>query len=261
MRPVDHAPAAALTKREHLRLADVLLRAAGDRKPIAPLSRSYPELTTVDAARIRDSAIVRRIASGARIVGAKVSLGPGTNDGEPRLGWLTDEMLLDTPVVPVAELIRPRAEAKVGFVLAERLRSRVSSVGELLALTERVVPCLEVLDDRFEAAEVEPVDEIADNCAAAGLLVGHGVPTPAQSELLGVRVQMDCNTAAARFAPFASPVRATLWLANQVVHEGGELEAGAMLLSSACCPSIALTGGARVVATFGPLGCLELVSG
>ncbi len=256
----------ALTRREHLRLADVLLRAAGDRTPIVPLSKSYPELTAADAARIRDAAIVRRIASGARIIGAKVSLGATRGGGDtrpaPRLGWLTDDMQLSSPVVDLGGLIRPRIEAKVGFVLGERLRSRIAGVGDLLELTERVVPCLEVLDARYAANDVDLVDDIADNCAASALLMGTGVPTPPEEQLLAARVRLSCSAPAPTFAHGISPVAATLWLANRVIAEGGELEPGALLLSSACDRAIEPARPARASADFGVLGRLELeVSG
>jgi 2-keto-4-pentenoate hydratase len=139
-----------------------------------------------------------------------------------------------------------------------RLRSQVSSVAELLELTERVVPCLEVLDDRYQATDVDLVDDIADNCAAAGLLLGDGVETPPEDELLAVRVEMGASADTAILAPAISPVRATLWLANRVVQESGELEPGALLLSSACCPSLELVPGVEVSADFGGLGALAL---
>jgi 2-keto-4-pentenoate hydratase len=261
---VIEAGEAALTRREHLRLADVLMRAAGNRRPIAPLSDSYPELTAADAARIRDSAIVRRIASGARIIGAKVALGGdsvgGIDSEVPRLGWLTDEMLLPSPRVDLQTLIHPRVEAKVGFVLAERLRSPIEGVGDLLALTERVVPCLEVLDIRYRSVRVGLVDDIADNCAASGLLAGAGIRPPSIDELMAVRVRLSASSATAAYAPPRSPVRATLWLANQVIAENGELEPGALLISSACCPAVELVPSLRVCADFGPLGSLALAA-
>jgi 2-keto-4-pentenoate hydratase len=258
------ARAVALTRREHLRLAEVLLRSAGDRQPIAPLSESYPELTAGDAARIRDTAIVRRIAAGEQLIGATVSFGtsPGGNGGsdEPRLGWLTDAMLVTLPQVDVSSLIRPRLEAKVAFVLARPLRGHVRTVGELLALTERVLPCLEILDGRYQGTGVDPVDDIADNCAVASLLVGDGVATPSEDDLMRVRVQLEPPPHSANGSPvrLSSPVRATLWLANQVIDEAGELEAGALLVSSACCPGVDLLPGVHASADFGVLGHLEL---
>jgi 2-keto-4-pentenoate hydratase len=251
--------ATALTRREHLRLAEVLSRSAGERRAIAPLSLVYPELTADDAAKIRDTAIVRRIARGERLVGAKVSFGQSANGhaSEARLGWLTDAMLVSAQEVEVGDLIRPRLEAKVAFVLAEPLRGHIGSVGDLLSVTERVLPCLEVLDERYEGVDVEPVDDIADNCAVARLLVGDGVPTPPEEELLRVRVHL-ASAADGAVAPRQSPVQATLWLANRVIDEAGELEAGALLVSSACCAPVPLSFGTRVSADFGSLGLLDL---
>jgi 2-keto-4-pentenoate hydratase len=262
-RPGPPAPGLALTRREHLRLADVLLRAAGNRTPIAPLSTSYPEMTAEDAARIRDSGIVRRIASGARIVGAKVSLGQASAiepAPAPRLGWLTSEMLLSTPVLDLGELIRPRAEAKVAFVLADRLRSRLHRNADLLALADRVVPCLEVVDVRYQAFDVDLVDDIADNCAASRLLTGERIATPTEEALVGLQVRLASTAESSAVAHAAPLLRGLIWLANRVIDEDGELEAGALLLSSACCPAVPLRPGDRVSADFGPLGSLELLT-
>jgi 2-keto-4-pentenoate hydratase len=276
-------PAASLglTRREHLRLADVLLRAAGDRTPIVPLSTSYPEMTAADAARIRDSGIVRRIASGARIVGAKVSLGTdsrvaqpplaasraprpfsprGDPQRAPRLGWLTSEMLLGDSAIDLEELIRPRVEAKLAFVLADRLRSRLDRGADLLALTEHVLPCLEIVDVRYQARDVGLVDDIADNCAASRLLTGREIETPTEHELRSLEVQLAGTAPAHDVAPASSPVDSTLWLAHRVIAEGGELERGALLLSAACCPGVELRPGSRVRADFGALGTLELLA-
>jgi 2-keto-4-pentenoate hydratase len=259
MTPSIPAQDAALTPREHQRLAEVLLRAADDRQPIAPLTASYPELTAADAARIRDTTVVRRIARGEQLVGAKVSLGPANGRpaaGEPRLGWLTDGMLLSGPVLDLAGLIRPRLEAKVAFRLARPLRGRIRTVGDLLALTDRVLPCLEILDARYQAVDLDCVDDIADNCGASGMLVGDGVATPSEDLLMRVRVQLDGTPSGP--AERISPVDATLWVANRVIEEAGELEPGAILVSSSCTRPVELQQGDRVRADFGSLGRLEL---
>jgi 2-keto-4-pentenoate hydratase len=258
------ARTAALTRREHRRLADVLLRAADDRRPIPPLSESYPELTAADAARIRDTAIVKRIAEGEQLVGAKVSLGSSANGrapDEPRLGWLTDGMILSGPELDLADLIHPRLEAKVAFQLAQPLRGRIGTVGDLLSLTARVLPCLEIVDVRYQGTDLDRVDDIADNCAAASLLIGEGVPKPPADDLLSVRVHVECSPSdsiRSRLAERISPVEATLWLANRVIEEAGELEPGAFLVSSACAHSVQLRPGVRVTADFESLGDLEL---
>src|SRR5207249_333054 len=139
------APQFALTPREHRRLADILLRAARDQRPILPLSERYPELTVADAVKIRDLAIGSRLSRGEGLVGAKISLGdpvsgPGARPRESRLGWLTEGMLLADPFVDLKNLIRPRAQAKVAMRLARPLRRYLATVTELVGLIESVLP-------------------------------------------------------------------------------------------------------------------------
>ena len=195
--------------------------------------------------------MVARIAAGERLIGAKVAVG---NGGAPRLGWLTDGMLLAQPVVDSALLIRPRVEAKVAFRLARRLHGRVREVRDLLALTDAVLPCLEVTDTRYDGEPRGPLDDIADNCAAAMLLLGEPVESPPLGELMRVRARLD--GVASRVE--SSPVDATLWLANRVVEEDGELEPGTHLVTSPLCLAADLRPGARMTADFGLLGSLEL---
>lgn len=114
-----------------------------------------PELTVGDARSIRDTLLTCRIAAGERLIGAKVSLGgtlaePRFGSLEPRLGWLTDAMLLPRAVVDLGELIRPRVEPKLAFLLARPLRGPVITAGDLLAATDRVFPCIEIVDSRYE---------------------------------------------------------------------------------------------------------------
>jgi 2-keto-4-pentenoate hydratase len=254
----------ALTPREHRRLADVLLKAARDQRPILPLSERYPELTVADALKIRDLSIGNRVTGGERLIGAKISLGDPDRraaDRQPHLGWLTEGMLLATPVVELTNLIHPRVQAKVALRLARPLRRPLATVTELVALTDRVLPCLEIIDGRYEPISSESVDEIADNCAVARLAVGEGIPTPSEAELRRFCVQVHIQSgpsATATQSPRPCAVETALWLANRVIDEGAELEAGGLLVSAACDSAVELRPGSRVRADFDSLGLVSI---
>jgi 2-keto-4-pentenoate hydratase len=262
----SQAPHFALTRREHRRLADILLRAAQDQRPIAPLSERYPELTVADAAMIRDLAVGSRVTGGERLVGAKISLRqpmPERCSGPhgARLGWLTEGMLLATPVVELTNLIHPRVQAKVALRLARPLRGPVATVAELVALIDRVLPCLEIVDGRYKPGSLEGVDEIADNCAAARFAIGDGIPAPPEADLRRLCVQLHLEAgpdSTGTRPPLRWSVETALWLANQVIDEGGELEAGGLLVSASCGPSVELRSAGFVRADFGSLGVVDV---
>jgi 2-keto-4-pentenoate hydratase len=94
----------ALADGEHRRLARLLRAAARERRPVEPLSSSYPQLNVADARRIRDSALADRLAEGEELAGAVASPGRA---GEPRIAWITDAMVLCDGKVALGDLINP----------------------------------------------------------------------------------------------------------------------------------------------------------
>jgi 2-keto-4-pentenoate hydratase len=255
-----------LTSGEHRRLADVLRNAARDRRPVEPLSSWNPQLTIGDGVRVRDMLIGRRTAEGSRLIGAKVSFGgAGTGGGfrlpEPRVGWLTDDMLLPSAVVDLGTLIRPRVEPRVAFVLARPPRGSLATATDLLTATAHVFPCLEIRDSRYDREQLDAADEIADNCATAALLIGEGVATPAEGHLRRLRVHVHADVAVRVWhgpAAVVSPLETAGWLGRLLIEEGHRLERGTLLVSPLGGAAIELTPRTRLTVQFGVLGSLEL---
>jgi 2-keto-4-pentenoate hydratase len=259
----------ALSTREHHRLADVLFSAAAGGRPLVPLTILYPELTAADACRIRDLVLERRIADGEQLIGAKVSLGnaaaaPGEEVLEPHLAWLTDGMLLGGAVADVSGLTHPRVEPKLAFRLKRRLRGALPTASELLAATERVMPCLDVLDTRYDGHRPQIADHVAENGGTALLLVGDGVPPPADGHLRRVRVQARVDGPA--IEPDRQhggrmpvpPLEAVSWLGGRLVAKSLTPGPGTLLVSHAIGSAIDIAPGVRVIAHFSGLGTVQL---
>jgi 2-keto-4-pentenoate hydratase len=244
----------------------LLRNAARDRRPVEPLSSWNPQLTIGDGVRIRDMLIGRRTAEGSRLIGAKVSFGGARTGGgfrlpEPRVGWLTDDMLLPSAVVDLGTLIRPRVEPRVAFVLARPPRGSLATPSDLLTATAHVFPCLEICDSRYDREQLDVADEIADNCATAALLIGEGVATPAEGHLrrLRVHVQADVTLGVWRGpAAVVSTLETAGWLGRLLIEEGHRLERGTLLVSPLGGAAIELTPRTRLTFQFGLLGSLEL---
>jgi 2-keto-4-pentenoate hydratase len=248
-----------LSAREHARLAEVLYGAAANRRTLPPLTTWYPEFTAADACRIRDLLLERRLADGELLIGAKVSLG----DGIPRLAWLTDGMLLATAVADVSGLARPRVEPKLAFRLALPLRGPIPTADDVLRATERVMPCLEIVDSRFNGYRAQPADDIAENGATAMLLLGDGVHPPADGHLRRVRVQLRvdgsaCEPALRRGRADFPPHEAVSWLSGSLAAASLDPGPGALLVSPAIGEAVDLEPGVRVIAHFSGLGTVQL---
>jgi 2-oxopent-4-enoate/cis-2-oxohex-4-enoate hydratase len=257
----------ALSPREHRRLADVLFGAAATGRTLAPLTTWYPDLTAADACRIRDFLIERRLAAGEQVIGAKVSLGnaatgPGEEALTPRFGWLTDGMLVANGDVDISRLVRPRVEPKLAFRLARPLRSAIPTSSEVLAATERVMPCLDILDSRFDDDGRQLADDVAENSATTQLLVGDGVPPPADGHLMRVRVQLRVDGPAAepmvRGRLRVPALEAVSWLGGRLAERSLAPGPGTLLVSHSIGTPVELAPGVRLIAHFSGLGTLQL---
>jgi 2-keto-4-pentenoate hydratase len=255
----------ALTHAEHRELAEELLEAAYDHRAVAPPSERYRQFTVADASRIRDIVLACRLAVGERLIGATVSLGPlapagHRNGAEPRLGWLTDAMLLSNGIVGPGHLIAPRVEAKLAFMISRSLRRPIATVGDLLASTYRVFPCLEVVDSRYGRDRVGAADDVADNCGTAHLVLGRGVRPPAEGHLRRAHVHVEVDGAVPERggAALECPPEATLWLGNRWIATAGEVLPGTLLTAAAAAPAVALAPGVRIAASFSGIGSVAL---
>jgi 2-oxopent-4-enoate/cis-2-oxohex-4-enoate hydratase len=201
---LDHA-LSALTRGEHRRLAEILFRAARDRSTVRPLTLVYPEMTIRDAADVRDMTLTLRLAAGEQVVGAKVVV-----LGDRHLAWFTTGMVQTSGLVDRASLTRPIAEAKLALSFDESRKTPPESIDDLLASPVTVLPCIEVTDSRYDRGAVEPRDTVADNGAAAILVIG-------EEPLLNERLP----------SPSAD---ALLWLARRVIESRGRIEQGLILV-------------------------------
>jgi 2-keto-4-pentenoate hydratase len=245
-----------LTSREHHRLAAVLLSAARSRRAVDPLTDSYPELTLADAYRISNAVLARRIAEGERLIGAKVT---GT---EPRLGWLTDVMLPSSSLLDLGELIHPRVTVGVAIVLARTLPGPAVTAGDVLAAAGEVIPCLEIVDSRYDVYAPSAADEIADNCSAARLLFGERLEAPSERQLHALRVEFEtrsaCDPRPVRSTRVADPLTEAVRCANWLLQGAAELPAGTLLLLPTGHRAVALEPGVSVRASFAGGAPLEL---
>lgn len=176
------------------------------------------------------------------MIGAKVSLDAGP-PGTPRLGWLTHDMVLAGHRVDVRQLDRPRVEAKLAFRLSRPLRGPVATAVEVLAATASVHPCLDVVPAGGEGGR---------------LLLGRGGPPPAEGHLRRVRIGLGVDGAACQAILHA--LAGLDWLGERLIEACGVAPTGTLLVSPGASAAVELRPGTRVVARFGPLGRLELVS-
>ena len=142
------------TGSEARQIADALIRARLDRTPIPPFTRRLPFLR-VDTAYEAQSLVVRhRLEAGERMIGAKLGLTSRVKRQalgihEPVFGRLTSGMVVPHgQALQLDELIHPRAEPEIAFLIGKRIEAP-TTVAQVLAATEAVFPAIEVVDSRY----------------------------------------------------------------------------------------------------------------
>lgn len=251
--PLDDATRAAL--------ADELYAAFRDAAPIDPLTDRH-DLTVADAYDVQTRLIDRRLDGGASVVGHKIGL---TSAGiqaqlgvdQPDFGRLLDPMFLPDGVVPTADLLVPRVEPEIGFLMAEGLEPPVTYL-DVLAATEAVLPVLEVIDSRVRDWDIELEDTIADNASSACYVAGEGTSDVAGRDLSleGVKFRRNGEVVSTGLgaAVLGHPAKAVAWLANTIGEMDATLEAGDVVLSGSVTPAVDLEPGDVFTAEFTTIG-------
>ena len=256
-----------LTERELRRLARALVDAMRLGRPIPPLTERHPDLTLADASRIRDIVLAHRLAGGERLIGAKLTIAEARPERqpvvEPALGWITDAMLLPAGVINGGELTRPRVEPRLVVALERPLRGPIRTASDLLSATVQAHLGLEVVDSRYDRDRLGLADQIADNGAAARLLIGSGVTAPAEGTLRRLRIDLDVETGWVGLREAGgngslSALDAAVWLANELSHARPEIADGLLLVVPAGSDAVELRPGVRVRAYERELGTIEL---
>jgi 2-oxopent-4-enoate/cis-2-oxohex-4-enoate hydratase len=223
-----------------------LFDALRDRTTLAPLIERDPTLTIDDAYAISLRALVLRQAEGERVVGKKIGVTSRAVQDmlgvhQPDFGFLTDRMWVKGDIhIARNRLIQPRAEAEIAFILSESLKGPGVTAEQVIAATDSIAPCFEIVDSRIANWKIGIVDTIADNASCGVFVLGDARVSPRGLDLPSLRVTVTKNGAALSegfgSAVQGSPAEAVAWLANTLGRYGVTLEAGDVILSGSLVP-------------------------
>ncbi|MGH9246510.1 MAG: 2-keto-4-pentenoate hydratase [Acidimicrobiales bacterium] len=249
----------------HDQFAAELHQARLDRRVVAPITERRPGFGIDDAYAVQAGVIQCRVADGETIIGGKLgftsrAMQEAMGVDDPNYGWLTDAMVIHGGRVPLDQLIHPKVEPEIAFLLRLRLNPPASAA-DVLDATAAVMPCLEVVDSRYVDFRFAAPDNIADNSSAA--MVALGDPHPIDGldlALVGVVLSVDGRPrfTAAGAAALDHPAAAVAWMVN---HCDRPLPAGHIVLSGGLTPPVDLGAGTVVTAEFDRLGSITLSGG
>src|SRR5690606_6339912 len=137
-------------------------------------------------------------------------------------------------------LIQPRAEAEIAFILKESLKGPGVTAEQVIAATQSIAPCFEIVDSRIQDWKIGIVDTIADNASCGVYVLGEERVDPRDFDLPALKVTVTKNgeflSEGYGSAVQGSPAEAVAWLANTLGAYGVTLEAGDVILSGSLVP-------------------------
>lgn len=235
-----------LTKAQIDAYATELLEALATRSTVPPLTERTPEITIDDAYAISLEIFERRVASGDRLVGKKVGVTSihvqrMLNVHQPDFGYLMESMQYqDGDTMPISEkLVAPRAEGEIAFTLKHALKGPGVTPEDVLAATDQVFPCFEIVDSRIADWKIAIQDTVADNASCGLFLLGEG-SSPEGIDFEEVRLRVFKNGALLSEGvgkeALGSPLNCVAWLANTFGAHGISLNPGDIILSGSLVP-------------------------
>ena len=245
-------------------LGDELYEALSSGKTVSPLTSRGFEISVEDAYHIQQRMLSRRIAKGERVIGKKIGVTSKAvmnmlSVHQPDFGYLLDGMVYNEgESIPMATLIQPKAEGEIAFLLNKDLMGPGLTAADVLAATEGVMACFEIVDSRIQDWKIKIQDTVADN-ASCGVLVLGGVrksPRKLDLALAGMVLAKngDIISTSTGAAVQGSPVNAIAWLANTLGRLGIGLKAGEIILSGSQSPLVPVVAGDSLTCNVGGLG-------
>jgi 2-oxo-hept-3-ene-1,7-dioate hydratase len=252
-----------LSKADRSKAVETLMTAEKERKQAVQLSLTWPNITLDDSYAISSEVAKRKHAAGARLIGHKVGLTSkamqrSSQIDEPDYGHLFDNMMIaDGAKIPHANYCRPRVEIELAFIMGKPLKGPGIGLPEVLRATEYVVPAIEIVDARLQEPR-KIVDTVADNGAAAGIVIGGRPVGPLDVDLRWVGGIMYRNSEIEETGVAAGvlghPALGVAWLANKLGTHGVALEPGHLVLAGSFTRVVLAQKGDTLHADFGALG-------
>jgi len=242
-----------------------LYNALVHRKTLAPFTDRFADITIDDAYHISLAMLEHRINGGAKIIGKKIGVTSKAVQNmlgvyQPDFGYLTDDMAYSQgQEMPISEkLIQPKAEGEIAFILKKDLIGPGITNADVLAATDCVLPCFEIVDSRIQDWKIKIQDTVADNASCGLFVLGDKAVSPRSVDLATCGMVVEKNgqllSTGAGAAALGSPVNCVTWLANTLGQFGIALKAGEVILSGSLVPLEPVKAGDYMSVSIGGIG-------
>ncbi|MFQ3218748.1 MAG: 2-oxopent-4-enoate/cis-2-oxohex-4-enoate hydratase [Paraglaciecola sp.] len=248
--------------------AQRLNQAMNDQKTLIPLTTQYPELTIDQAYAISLEFLKLRVNQGEKVVGKKIGLTSEVvqkmlSVHQPDFGFLMDKMQYPSgaEIVLKKELIQAKSEGEIAFKLKHDLVGPNVTADDVLAATEQVFACFEIVDSRIENWQIKIQDTIADNASCGIFVISEQGVDPNTVDFENCRMTItnkgEVIATGKGSAALGSPLNCVAWLANTLGHYDIPLKAGDIILSGSLAAMIPAAVGDDMMVEIEGVGSAE----
>ena len=249
----------------HRQAADRLMAAARSRAPCTPVRDLIGSGDMAAGYAVQQLLTREALARGRRITGRKLGLTSEAVQRQlgvdrPDFGVLFADMArTETEPIDMADLLQPRIEAEVAFVLGDGLDRADLDLDVVRSAVDHAVAALEIVDSRIAGWDITLVDTVADNASCGLYVLGSrrrpltGLDLPAMTMTAGGEIVSQGTGTAC----LGDPAEALLWLARTARAFGSPLRAGDLVLSGALGPMVPVIAGTTYVAALDGLGTVR----
>ena len=219
-----------------------------------------PDLTVEEAYLVQEEIVMIKLNEGRKLIGPKMGLTSQAKMDQmgvenPIYGYVFDYMLIDNGgSLPFSELIHPKVEAEIAFIIGEDIEGPGVTGEQVLAKTDYVLPALEIIDSRYENFHFTLPDVIADNASTSRVVFGTSIKKPEQFELDLVGVTLSINgeikESGTGGAVLGHPANSIAMLANMLAKKGKIVRKGDVILSGGITGAVMLKYGDVVTGIF-----------
>ena len=235
-------------------LAKTLFTSLREHQVIAPITSQYQDFSITDAYQVSQQLLQHRLDEGERVIGKKIGLTSKVVQDmlgvhQPDFGFLTNTMMYTSGVdIPLQKtLIQPKSEGEIAFVLKHDLVGPNVTPEDVLAATDKVYACFEIVDSRIADWKIKIEDTIADNASCGIFVMAEEGVSPANVDFeqckMVIKNKGETVAEGQGSAALGSPLNCVAWLANTLGEFGISLNAGDIILSGSLAAMIPCQAG------------------
>ncbi len=254
-----------MNKQQIKQCGDELFDAMMTQQTLVPFTQRFAKISIEDAYNISQRMIERRLIAGEKIVGKKIgatsqAVQQMLNIDQPDFGFLTDSMAYnDAQNIPISELlIQPKAEGEIAFILKKDIMGPGVTNADVLAATDYIAPCFEVVDSRIENWNIKIEDTVADNASCGLYVLGDDTVSPEHFDFVNCEMTVEKNgvviSTGKGSAALGNPVNCVTWLANTLGDFDIGLKVGDVILSGSLVPLEPIQAGDNMRVSISGIG-------